>query len=72
VELWKVSLEADPMKKPKKDPIQQEEEYVDFLKKRLASENYKASVSAEEFKKTQQKYEKAKFKLKMLKQKGTS
>lgn len=53
-------------KKQKKDPIKQEEEYVAFLKKRLESENYRRNVSEEEYQKTQVKYEKAKFKLKLL------
>ena len=55
------------MKKQKKSPKQHEEEYVAFLKKRLESENYKNNVSAEEYADTKKKYEKAKFKLKMLK-----
>lgn len=53
-------------KKKKPDPIVQEKQYVEFLKKRLESENYKASVTPEEYALTKQKYEKAKFKLKML------
>jgi len=51
----------------KKDPIQHEAEYVEFLKRRLESENFKANVSPEEYQKTKTKYERAKFKLKMLK-----
>lgn len=51
----------------KKNPIKHEEEYVAFLKKRLDSENYKNNVSKEEYEKTKQKYEKAKFRLKMMK-----
>jgi hypothetical protein len=53
---------------PKKDPIQHETEYVEFLKRRLESENFKANVSPEEYQETKKKYERAKFKLKMLKQ----
>lgn len=53
-------------KKQKKDPIKQEEEYVAFLKQRLESENYRRNVAEEEYQKTQVKYEKAKFKLKLL------
>lgn len=53
--------------KPKKlSPVEQERQYVAFLKKRLESENYKANVSPEEYQKTKEKYEKAKFKLKTL------
>ncbi len=55
------------MKKQKKDPIEQEEQYVAFLKKRLQSENFLANATAEEIEKTKQKYDKAKFKLKTSK-----
>lgn len=51
----------------KSEEIKKEEEYVDFLRKRLDSENYKNNVSAEEYAKTKQKYDKAKFRLKLLK-----
>lgn len=47
--------------------IEHEQEYVNFLKKRLESKNYKANVSEEEYNKTKEKYEKAKLKLKFLK-----
>jgi hypothetical protein len=53
-------------KKSKLTPIEQEQQYVAFLKKRLESENFKASVSSEEYEATKFKYEKAKFKLKMM------
>jgi len=56
------------MKKKQDNPIEREEQYVAFLKKRLASKNYKANVSEEEFEKTKRKYDKAKLKLKMMKQ----
>jgi precorrin-3B methylase len=58
------------MQKDKKnaDKIVHEEKYVAFLKKRLESENFKENVSSEEFQKTKEKYDKAKFKLKMLKE----
>jgi len=52
----------------KKDPIKHEEEYLTFLKKRLDSESFKANATPEEIKKTKAKYDKAKFKLKMLKE----
>lgn len=54
-------------KQTKEDKIKHEEAYVAFLRKRLDSENYKNSVSAEEYATTKAKYERAKFKLKMLK-----
>ena len=56
-------------KKTKIDPIQTETEYVAFLKRRLDSENYKANTTIEEYTKTKQKYDKAKLKLKFLKDK---
>lgn len=49
------------------EKIKQEEDYVSFLKKRLDSENYKNSVTKEEYEKTKKKYDKAKLILKMLK-----
>lgn len=52
--------------KKKKDPVKQEIDYVEFLRKRLQSANFKANVTAEEYEKTKAKYEKAKFKLKLL------
>ena len=56
-------------KKSKIDPIKQEEDYVAFLKKRLESDNYKSSTSKEEYDKTKFKYDKAKLKLKFLRDK---
>lgn len=53
--------------KNKKTPLQQEQDYVAFLKKRLESSNYKNSVSKEEYEKTKAKYEKAKLKLRFMK-----
>jgi hypothetical protein len=53
--------------KNKKSTLQQEEEYVAFLKKRIESSNYKSNVSKEEYEKTKEKYEKAKLKLRFLK-----
>ncbi len=44
-----------------------EKEYIAFLEKRLASDHYKASVSAEEYEKTKEKLSKARLKLKLLK-----
>lgn len=47
-------------------PIEKETQYVEFLRIRLNSENYKNSVSQEEYDKTKVKYDKAKFKLKLM------
>ena len=52
--------------KNKKSQKQQDEEYLAFLKKRLDSKNYKASVTSEEYEKTEQKYDKVKLKLRLL------
>lgn len=62
-----MGMEVLMSKKPQKDPIQHETEYVAFLKKRLESDNFKANASAEEIELTKKKYEKAKFRLKLLK-----
>ncbi len=56
-------------KKVKLSPLDQHRNYVEFLKKRLESENYKAAVSPEAYQKTKDEYDKAKFKLKMLDEK---
>lgn len=40
--------------------------FVEFLKKRIQSENYKNSVTPEEYQKTLQKYDKAKLKMKFM------
>lgn len=48
-----------------KNERKQLEEYIAFLKKRLASANYKANVSPEEYNKEKAKYDKAKFRLAM-------
>ena len=54
------------MSKNKKPTRKQEEDYMSFLKKRLDSKNYKASVPVEEYEKTKAKYDKVKLKLKLL------
>ena len=54
------------MSKTKHD-VKHEQEYVEFLRKRVFSNNYKTSVTDEEYKKTKAKYDKAKLKLKFLK-----
>jgi hypothetical protein len=58
------------MSKQKKDTdkLKHEEEYVEFLRKRVQSDNYKNNVPEDEFKKTKAKYDKAKLKLKMMKE----
>ena len=53
--------------KNKDKQIEREEEYVEFLKNRLESINYKTNVSKEEYELTRKKYEKEKFKLRVLK-----
>lgn len=55
-------------KKPKFSKLEQEENYVKFLKKKLNSENYKSNVSKEEYEDTKRKYDKAKLKLKFLRE----
>ncbi len=55
------------MNKKQLAQIEHEEKYVAFLKKRLDSENFKKNSTTEEVELTKKKYEKAKFKLKMLK-----
>lgn len=51
----------------KKEEIKKEEQYAAFLKKALDSKNYKSRVSPEEYQKTKEKYDKVKFRLKLLK-----
>ncbi len=46
--------------------IKHSEDYIEFLKKRLTSENFKASVSKEEYEKTKAKLDKEKLILRML------
>jgi hypothetical protein len=50
-----------------KDKIKHCEEYIIFLEKRLASKNYKANVSEEEYNKTKEKLKREKTLLKFLK-----
>lgn len=52
--------------KKKIDPVDETENYIEFLKKKLNSENYKNNVSKEEYNKEKAKYDKAKLKLKFL------
>lgn len=46
--------------------LKHEEEYVEFLERRLSSKNYKQNVSPEEYEKTEKKLKKARLVLKML------
>jgi len=54
-------------KKTKQQELVHEEKYVEFLKTRLASKNLLANATPEEIEKTKVKYDKAKFRLKILK-----
>jgi hypothetical protein len=47
--------------------LDHEVKYVEFLRKRVQSDNYRQNVSKEEFDKTKRKYDNAKLKLKMMK-----
>lgn len=47
--------------------MQHEEEYVAFLKKRLESKHFLENATPDEVAKTREKYDKAKFKLRVLK-----
>lgn len=53
--------------KNKKSQREMDEDYLAFLKKRLDSKNYKASVSSQEYEETKKKYDKVKLKLRLLK-----
>jgi hypothetical protein len=52
--------------KNKKFDIEKHKEYVEFLRKRVQSENFKNNTSKEEYEKTLQKYDKAKLVLKIM------
>ncbi len=55
-------------KKPtKSQQIKQETDYISFLEKRLASQNFKNNVSEDEYDKTKSKLDKARLKLRLLK-----
>jgi hypothetical protein len=54
------------MKPSKAELIAHERRYVEFLRKRLASKNYRNRAKPSEYAATQAKYDKAKFKLKTL------
>lgn len=55
-----------PGKKKPRDRRAETEQYVAFLEKRLASKNYRANVSDEEFAETKAKLDKARLVLRML------
>lgn len=50
----------------KPERIAHEKAYVEFLRKRLDSKNFKERATPEEIQKTKEKFDKAKFKLKTL------
>lgn len=52
----------------KTEELKKEEEYFEFLQKRLNSENYKNNVSSEEYEKTKQKFKNLKFRIRILKE----
>jgi len=54
--------------KTQHNPIKHEEEYVEFLRRRLTSKHFLENASKEEIEKTKAKYKKAKLKLKMMKE----
>ena len=55
-------------KKNRLSELEQHEQYVEFLRVRVQSKNYKTNVSKEDFDKSMAKYDKAKLKLKFMKQ----
>lgn len=52
--------------KNKKSDLEKEQDYHDFLKKRLESKNYKANVSKEEYEETKKKFDKVKLRLRLM------
>lgn len=52
-------------KKTRKEEIEHEEKYIKFLQKALDSKTFKKN-DPEEYQKTKEKYDKAKFRLKIL------
>ncbi len=55
------------MKKTAAQQLKDSEKYIEFLTKRLASENYKAAVTKEEYAATKAKLDKERLILKLLK-----
>lgn len=56
------------IKKSKAEEVVHEEKYVAFLRKRLDSENFVKNSTKEEINKTEAKLDKAKFRLRLLKE----
>jgi len=54
------------VKKSKAHELAETKQYIEFLKKCLESKHYKVNASQEEYDKTKEKYDKAKFRLKIL------
>ena len=54
--------------KVKRDPIQDAEDFVEFLRKRVQSANFKENSTKEDFEAAKAKYSKYKLKLKFLKE----
>lgn len=50
----------------KKPTLKEEKDYLEFLRKRLESENYRKNVTAEEYAKTKAKYDKLKLRLRLF------
>jgi len=50
----------------KQQRVKHEQDYIAFLEKRLASKNFKANSSPEEYEKTEKKLKKARLVFKML------
>ncbi len=63
-----IPVKNNKKKQPKNNEIESEIHYVEFLKKRINSSHFRANVSSKEFEKTKKKYDKAKLKLKMMRQ----
>lgn len=53
--------------KTRQQELEHEIRYVEFLKRRLSSENFKKNTTEEDFEKTLKKYDKVKLRLKLLK-----
>jgi len=55
------------MTRPHKSEIEQEEGYIAFLEKRLASQHFKENAAPAEYEDTKERLKKARFKLKTMK-----
>lgn len=58
------------MAKKQLNPIEQTKDYIAFLEKRVASENYRKNVTPAEYQDTKVKLDKERFKLRTLEAKG--